>query len=96
VERTLSATAQGGDRKAGVIWHTQGSGKSLLMAFYAGQRKFVWAVDDAQLEFVRRDIATAPDRTIITEEQKRQSLVAARGELVEEASSKNFTAPPDN
>ncbi len=27
----------GGDRKAGVIWHTQGSGKSLLMAFYAGQ-----------------------------------------------------------
>ena len=37
MERTLSATAQGGDRKAGVIWHTQGSGKSLLMAFYAGQ-----------------------------------------------------------
>jgi len=26
-----------GDRKVGVIWHTQGSGKSLLMAFYAGQ-----------------------------------------------------------
>jgi type I restriction enzyme R subunit len=26
-----------GDRKAGVIWHTQGSGKSFLMAFYAGR-----------------------------------------------------------
>lgn len=26
-----------GDRRIGVIWHTQGSGKSLLMAFYAGQ-----------------------------------------------------------
>ena len=26
-----------GDRRAGVIWHTQGSGKSLLMVFYAGQ-----------------------------------------------------------
>lgn len=25
-----------GDHKAGIIWHTQGSGKSLLMAFYAG------------------------------------------------------------
>jgi len=25
-----------GDGRAGVIWHTQGSGKSLLMAFYAG------------------------------------------------------------
>ena len=37
VIRTLAATAQGGDGKAGVIWHTQGSGKSLLMAFYAGQ-----------------------------------------------------------
>ena len=28
---------QKGDKRAGVIWHTQGSGKSLLMAFYAGQ-----------------------------------------------------------
>jgi type I restriction enzyme R subunit len=37
VTRTLSATSQDGDRKVGVIWHTQGSGKSLLMAFYAGQ-----------------------------------------------------------
>ncbi|HAI29878.1 MULTISPECIES: type I restriction endonuclease subunit R [unclassified Thalassospira] len=36
LESTVSATAQDGDRKAGVIWHTQGSGKSLLMAFYAG------------------------------------------------------------
>src|SRR3984893_17144453 len=37
VSRTLAATAENGDRKVGVIWHTQGSGKSLLMAFYAGQ-----------------------------------------------------------
>ena len=34
---TIKASAGGGDKKAGVIWHTQGSGKSLLMAFYAGQ-----------------------------------------------------------
>ena len=33
-----SVTAQAkGDRRAGVIWHTQGSGKSLLMVFYAGR-----------------------------------------------------------
>jgi len=33
-----SVTSQiAGDKRAGVIWHTQGSGKSLLMAFYAGQ-----------------------------------------------------------
>ncbi len=31
------ASQSKGDRKAGVIWHTQGSGKSLLMAFYAGR-----------------------------------------------------------
>jgi type I restriction enzyme, R subunit len=30
------ASQPAGDRKVGVIWHTQGSGKSLLMAFYAG------------------------------------------------------------
>jgi type I restriction enzyme R subunit len=29
-------TQSQGDKRAGVIWHTQGSGKSLLMAFYAG------------------------------------------------------------
>ncbi len=26
-----------GDRRVGVVWHTQGSGKSLTMAFYAGR-----------------------------------------------------------
>ena len=31
------ASQEQGDRRIGVIWHTQGSGKSLLMAFYAGQ-----------------------------------------------------------
>nr|BAL56846.1 type I restriction enzyme, R subunit [uncultured Acetothermia bacterium] len=29
--------AQPGDRRIGVIWHTQGSGKSLTMVFYAGR-----------------------------------------------------------
>ncbi|OPY14489.1 MAG: Type-1 restriction enzyme R protein [Syntrophus sp. PtaB.Bin001] len=29
--------AKSGDRRAGVVWHTQGSGKSLTMAFYAGR-----------------------------------------------------------
>jgi type I restriction enzyme R subunit len=34
---TLKAVSATGDRRAGVIWHTQGSGKSLTMAFYAGK-----------------------------------------------------------
>ena len=37
VESTVAACKSSGDRKAGVIWHTQGSGKSLLMTFYAGR-----------------------------------------------------------
>jgi type I restriction enzyme R subunit len=37
VAQTVEASVPDGNRKAGVIWHTQGSGKSLLMAFYAGQ-----------------------------------------------------------
>lgn len=36
VRQAVEATRPDGDRKIGVIWHTQGSGKSLLMAFFAG------------------------------------------------------------
>ena len=37
VDSTTAATSPEGDRRIGVIWHTQGSGKSLLMAFYTGK-----------------------------------------------------------
>jgi type I restriction enzyme R subunit len=37
VASTIRAVRPGGDRRAGVVWHTQGSGKSLTMAFYAGK-----------------------------------------------------------
>lgn len=37
VQSTITAASPEGNRRIGVIWHTQGSGKSLLMAFYAGQ-----------------------------------------------------------
>ncbi|NBC15771.1 MAG: DEAD/DEAH box helicase family protein, partial [Bacteroidetes bacterium] len=36
VERAERAVAPEGDRKIGVIWHTQGSGKSLSMVFFVG------------------------------------------------------------
>ncbi|WP_342714116.1 type I restriction endonuclease subunit R [Bradyrhizobium sp. B039] len=36
VRQAVEASRPNGDRKIGVIWHTQGSGKSLLMAFFAG------------------------------------------------------------
>jgi len=34
---TVTASNPNGDRRIGVVWHTQGSGKSLSMAFYAGK-----------------------------------------------------------
>ena len=37
IEATVSAADTQGDRRAGVVWHTQGSGKSLTMVFYAGR-----------------------------------------------------------
>lgn len=37
VDKTVEASALGGDRKGGVVWHTQGSGKSLSMVFFAGK-----------------------------------------------------------
>lgn len=37
VESVMSASADDGDRKGGVVWHTQGSGKSLSMVFTSGK-----------------------------------------------------------
>jgi type I restriction enzyme R subunit len=39
-----------GDRKAGVVWHTQGSGKSLSMVFYTG--KIVLAMDNPTIVII--------------------------------------------
>ena len=37
VESTVQAISPTGDRRCGVVWHTQGSGKTLSMLFYAGE-----------------------------------------------------------
>jgi type I restriction enzyme R subunit len=37
VETAVAAASEDGDRRGGVVWHTQGSGKSLTMAFFAGK-----------------------------------------------------------
>ncbi len=45
--RTAEATSEKGDRRCGVVWHTQGSGKSLTMVFYAG--KIIQSLDNPTL-----------------------------------------------
>jgi type I restriction enzyme R subunit len=37
IESTIKASAVGGDRRGGVVWHTQGSGKSFEMLCYAAK-----------------------------------------------------------
>ena len=39
VQKAVESTVQAvrGDKRVGIVWHTQGSGKSLTMAFYAGK-----------------------------------------------------------
>ena len=37
IDATIEATGPTGDKRCGVVWHTQGSGKSLSMLFYAGE-----------------------------------------------------------
>lgn len=37
VESTVQASSPDGDRRGGVVWHTQGSGKSFEMLFYAAK-----------------------------------------------------------
>ena len=37
VESTIFATSEQGDKRIGVMWHTQGSGKLISMLFYAGK-----------------------------------------------------------
>ncbi|MFU8803991.1 MAG: type I restriction endonuclease subunit R, partial [Bradymonadaceae bacterium] len=37
VAATVRASAETGDQRIGVVWHTQGSGKSIAMVYYAGK-----------------------------------------------------------
>ncbi len=37
IQSTIKASSVQGDQRAGVVWHTQGSGKSLSMVFYSGK-----------------------------------------------------------
>jgi Protein of unknown function (DUF4238) len=43
-------------------------------------RERVWATDDANIEFVRKHIGKAPERIILTDEQRQEILAAARGD----------------
>jgi type I restriction enzyme, R subunit len=37
IEQTIRASREDGDKRIGVVWHTQGSGKSVSMAYFTGK-----------------------------------------------------------
>lgn len=47
VAKIVEVSSAHGDRRGGVVWHTQGSGKSLTMVFYAG--KIIQVLDNPTL-----------------------------------------------
>jgi type I restriction enzyme, R subunit len=74
ITSTAKATAEKGGRKIGVVWHTQGSGKSLSMVFYTG--KVVLALDNPT-------IVVLTDRNDL-DDQLFDTFAASRGLLRQE------------
>lgn len=71
---TVTATSEHGERKIGVVWHTQGSGKSLSMVFYTG--KVVLALDNPT-------VVVITDRNDL-DDQLFDTFAASRGLLRQE------------
>ena len=71
ISSTTQAASESGSRKAGVVWHTQGSGKSLSMVFYAG--KVVLGLDNPTI-LVMTDRNDLDDQLFDTFAQSKQLL----------------------
>ncbi len=95
VNETLKATSSKGNKKIGVFWHTQGSGKSLSMVFYVNKVKkitdlksptFVFLTDRNDLDnqlyktFLRTEYPTAKKAESIRD--LKEKLRTAAGELI--------------
>lgn len=96
--KTIEAAAPSGDRKAGVVWHTQGSGKSFTMALYASRLERAQALDNPTIIVVtdRNDLdgqlfdtfSAHPDlfvsapEPVETREELREKLVRASGGIL--------------
>lgn len=95
VNETLRATKPRGNKKIGVFWHTQGSGKSLSMVFYTNKAKrleelksptFVFLTDRNDLDgqfyktFLRSGYPNAKQAESVADLKER--LREAAGELI--------------
>lgn len=96
VARTLKALKPNGDGKIGVLWHTQGSGKTLSMVFYVNKTKvlpelegptFVFLTDrnDLDNQFYKTFLRTGYDKLAKqaeTIEDLRRKLENSGAELI--------------
>ncbi|MCB8520891.1 type I restriction endonuclease subunit R [Enterococcus faecium] len=71
VEETKRAASSEGDHKIGVVWHTQGSGKSLSMVFYSG--KLIQELDNPTI-VVLTDRNDLDDQLFLTFSQSSEIL----------------------
>jgi hypothetical protein len=54
--------------------------KNVNFAVVSQARKFVWGVDDGQRRFVQNQMSRAPDKPILTDEQRQKVINAAVGQ----------------
>lgn len=73
IERTIVASSEHGYRKARVVWHTQGSGKSLSMVFYTGK---------SILELNNPPIVVITDRNDLDEQLLATENILKQAELI--------------
>jgi type I restriction enzyme R subunit len=91
VEQALRAMSPAGDRRVGVVWHTQGAGKSLSMVFFVGilrrwpglNPSFVIEVDRNDLDDQLHDSFVAA-RELVGSVQQADSVEALRDLLATE------------
>ena len=65
---TIEAAGEGGERRGGVVWHTQGSGKSLTMLFFVRQLQLAKALRNPTIVMVtdRNDLDDQLFKTFAT------------------------------
>ena len=94
IESTIEASRPDGDRRGGVVWHTQGSGKSLEMLFFAAKAMRSQEMTNPTLVFItdRNDLddqlfaeVFAPAR-ILPEQPKQATSRASMRELLDRGS----------
>lgn len=78
VDSTAIGSSVAGNQRAGAIWHIQGSGKHLLMAFYSGQLVKHPAMEDTVARYHATATATATAEILQELIQLAKDIRAAR------------------